>query len=91
MVLHADLWQNVAPGQILDYTTTFRAGRCLTTWLVPLRQVKQRQHYLCQLNFPIVRWWRFQEIQSHMKCLNNIKLFRNIGVLYDFVDEIPHW
>ena len=29
MVLHADLWQNVAPGQILDYTTTFRAGRCL--------------------------------------------------------------
>ena len=29
MVLHADLWQKVAPGQILDYTTTFRAGRCL--------------------------------------------------------------
>ena len=29
MVLNADMWQNFAPGQILDYTTTFRAGRCL--------------------------------------------------------------
>ena len=25
----ADLWQQLAPGAVVDYTTVFRAGRCL--------------------------------------------------------------
>ena len=25
----ADLWQALAPGAVVDYTTVFRAGRCL--------------------------------------------------------------